>query len=92
MADRPYVSFAEVKQHISIPDALRVLGLAGEFTDANGTLAGVCPLPEHRHGTQPDREQEPTGEGGLSLRRRNEFQRGETVPQDLRRIDGEPVL
>ncbi len=57
MSERPYVSFAEVKQKVSIPDVLDILGHADEFTDVNGTLTGVCPLPEHQHGPQPNREQ-----------------------------------
>ena len=57
MADRPYVSFAEVKQKIPIPDVLAVLGLADRFTRTKGTLTGVCPLPSHQHGPNPNPEQ-----------------------------------
>ena len=57
MAERPYVSFAEVKQKIPIPDVLAVLGLADRFTRTKGTLTGVCPLPSHQHGPNPNPEQ-----------------------------------
>lgn len=57
MADRPYVSFAEVKQKVPIPDALRVFGIADRFQDKKGTLTGVCPLPGHQHGPSPNAEQ-----------------------------------
>lgn len=57
MANRPYVSFAEVKQKVPIPDALRVLGVAEQFTNKKGTLTGVCPLPGHQHGPSPNAEQ-----------------------------------
>ncbi len=57
MAERPYVSFAEVKQKIPIPDVLGVLGIAERFTARKGTLTGVCPLPSHQHGPSPNPEQ-----------------------------------
>ncbi|MDB5343263.1 MAG: primase [Schlesneria sp.] len=57
MPERPYVSFAEVKQRISIPDVLTALGLADRFTGKKETLTGVCPLPGHQHGPSPNSEQ-----------------------------------
>jgi DNA primase len=54
---RPYVSFAEVKEKVSIPDVLVVLGIAERFSRQGRTLAGVCPLPAHRHGPSPNPEQ-----------------------------------
>ncbi|MDB5341990.1 MAG: primase [Schlesneria sp.] len=56
MRDRPYVSFAEIKQRVPIPDVLAVLGLADRFTRKKGTLTGVCPLPNHQHGPSPNSE------------------------------------
>ena len=32
MSERPYVSFAEIKERIAIPDVLRVLGISDRFT------------------------------------------------------------
>lgn len=54
---RPYVSFAEVKARVSIPDVLEVLGIADKFTEKNGVLTGCCPLPKHVHGPSPNPEQ-----------------------------------
>lgn len=57
MSERPYVSFEEVKQKVPIPDALRVLGIYERFSSKKGVLTGVCPLPSHQHGPQPNPEQ-----------------------------------
>jgi DNA primase len=57
MSDRPYVSFAEVKGKVTIPDALEALGLAEKFTRKGDKLSGVCPLPQHNHGPKPNSEQ-----------------------------------
>jgi len=57
MAERPYVSFAEVKERVSIPDVLARLGLLDSFTRKGDRLWGVCPLPEHKHGPRPNDEQ-----------------------------------
>lgn len=57
MSARPYVSFAEVKQRVSMPDALIAFGVAHRFTRSKGTLTGVCPLPGHKHGPSPNPEQ-----------------------------------
>lgn len=57
MAERPYVSFDEVKQKVPIPDVLRVLGILERFTSKKGVLTGVCPLPSHQHGPNPNPEQ-----------------------------------
>ncbi len=43
MSTRPYVSFAEVKQKVSIPDVLDVFGLTEKFSRKGDTLTGVCP-------------------------------------------------
>lgn len=57
MAERPYVSFAEVKRKISIIDVLEVLGIADRFRLVGATHTGVCPLPGHKHGPSPNSEQ-----------------------------------
>ncbi len=57
MAERPYVSFDEVKRKISIVEVLEVLGLADRFRPVGSTLTGVCPLPSHTHGPSPNSEQ-----------------------------------
>lgn len=57
MAERPYVSFAEVKQKVSLLEVLQVLDLGDRFTQVGKTWTGVCPLPSHRHGPQPNSEQ-----------------------------------
>lgn len=57
MTERAYVSFVEVKQKISVPDVLEVLGVADQFQQIGQTLTGTCPLPDHRHGPQPNRTQ-----------------------------------
>ncbi|REJ88598.1 MAG: toprim domain-containing protein [Planctomycetota bacterium] len=57
MSGRAYVSFAEVKQRISIVDALEVLGLADRFRKEGKTYVGVCPLPLHQHGPSPNASQ-----------------------------------
>ncbi len=57
MSDRPYVSFAEVKAKVTIPDAMEVLGIRDQFTEKIGVLSGVCPLPQHQHGPRPNNQQ-----------------------------------
>ena len=57
MSDRPYVSFAEVKATVTIPDAMEVLGIRDQFTEKTGVLSGVCPLPQHQHGPRPNNQQ-----------------------------------
>ena len=57
MNERPYVSFLEVKQRVSIPDVLQVLGIENQFAKIGDRLTGVCPLPNHKHGPKPNREQ-----------------------------------
>ena len=57
MATRPYVSFAEVKEKVSIPEVLDVLGLIDKFSRKGDSLSGVCPLPSHQHGPRPNPEQ-----------------------------------
>jgi DNA primase len=54
---RPYVSFAEVKEKVSIPDVLQAFGIADRFTRKDNTLTGVCPFPSHQHGPSPNPEQ-----------------------------------
>lgn len=54
---RPYVSFAEVKEKVSLPDVLQVLGIADRFVQKGSTLVGVCPFPCHQHGPSPNPEQ-----------------------------------
>ena len=53
MSDRPYVSFAEVKERLPLPDVLKVFGLVDQFTRKGDRLTGVCPLPAHQHGPRP---------------------------------------
>jgi DNA primase len=57
MVARPYVSFAEVKDKVTIPDVLNVLAIADRFQRKNDLLTGVCPLPAHKHGPSPNTEQ-----------------------------------
>jgi len=57
MAERPYVSFDEVKRKISIVEVLEVLGIADRFRPVGNTLTGACPLPAHKHGPSPNSEQ-----------------------------------
>lgn len=54
---RPYVSFAEVKQKVTLPEVFQVLGIADRFTRKGDTLSGLCPLPSHQHGPRPNPEQ-----------------------------------
>lgn len=54
---RPYVSFAEVKRKVTLPEVFRVLGIADSFTRKGDTLSGLCPLPSHQHGPRPNPEQ-----------------------------------
>ncbi|MBW3599729.1 MAG: toprim domain-containing protein [Planctomycetes bacterium] len=57
MAKRPYVSFAEIKEKVPIPDVLATLGIAERFARKGDSLTGVCPLPGHQHGPCPNPEQ-----------------------------------
>ncbi len=57
MAQRPFVSFDEVKAKVPIPDVLQVLGVASRFEQRNGAFVGVCPFPSHVHGPSPNGEQ-----------------------------------
>ena len=57
MEKRPYISFAEVKEKVPIPDALAVLGILDPFDRRQDVLTGVCPLPSHKHGPSPNAEQ-----------------------------------
>lgn len=57
MHSRPYVSFAEIKQKVSISDVLTALGMTDRFQGKGETLTGVCPLPRHQHGPSPNAEQ-----------------------------------
>lgn len=54
---RPYVSFAEVKEKVSIPDVLDVFGITQQFTRKGDHLVGACPLKQHKHGPRPNTEQ-----------------------------------
>lgn len=56
---RPFVSFQEIKDKVSLIDVLQVLGLLDRFKIShNGTrLSGICPLPQHPHGPSPNPEQ-----------------------------------
>ena len=57
MSERPFVSFAEVKQKVSVPDVLVVFGILDRFRRRGDVLTGVCPLPGHKHGPSPNPEQ-----------------------------------
>lgn len=58
MANRPFVSFAEVKEKVSIPQVLQVLGLLDRFQCKGGSkFSGVCPLADHAHGPSPNPDQ-----------------------------------
>lgn len=68
MAERPYVSFTEVKQKVSLIDVLEAFGIANSFRPIGKTLTGVCPLPGHAHGPSPNPEQFKINfKGGLYL-------------------------
>lgn len=54
---RPYINFQEVKEKVSIPDALEKLGLLDGFKEKNGVWTGVCPIPTHQHGPKPNHQQ-----------------------------------
>ena len=55
--ERPFVSFAEVKAKVSIPDILDAFGITRQFTRKADHLVGACPLPQHKHGPRPNTEQ-----------------------------------
>jgi len=57
MPKRPYVSFAEVKEKVPIPEVLDILGISDQFQRQGDVLTGVCPLPTHHHGPSPNQEQ-----------------------------------
>ena len=57
MSKRPYISFAEVKNKMPIPDVLDALNLADQFQRKGDTLSGTCPLPSHKHGPSPNPDQ-----------------------------------
>lgn len=57
MGTRPFVSFDECKQKVSIPEVLERLGIADQFVIRNGTWVGKCPYPSHVHGPSPNTEQ-----------------------------------
>ena len=57
MAKRPYIDFQQVKETISIPDALQILGLLDQFTEKKGVYTGVLPNPTHIHGPSPNTAQ-----------------------------------
>lgn len=57
MGNRPYVSFDEIKQKISMREILEHYGLLDQFRESGGTLVGACPFPDHVHGPSPNREQ-----------------------------------
>lgn len=54
---RPYVDFQEVKRAVSMPDVLQAFGLVERFQKRGESLIGVCPLPTHQHGPQPNPDQ-----------------------------------
>lgn len=54
---RVRVSFAEVKQRVSLPEVLRVFGIAESFARKGDRLSGICPLPGHQHGPSPNPQQ-----------------------------------
>ncbi|MBI1902922.1 MAG: toprim domain-containing protein [Planctomycetia bacterium] len=57
MSERPFVSFAEVKQKVSVPDVLAAFGILDRFRRRGDVLTGVCPLPGHKHGPSPNADQ-----------------------------------
>ena len=54
---RPFVSFQEVKDKVSIPDVLDKLDLLGGFKEKGGVYTGICPIPTHQHGPSPNNQQ-----------------------------------
>ena len=58
MSQRPYVSFQEIKEKISLPDCFEPLGISPDhFKRKGGKLSGVCPIPSHPHGPCPNPQQ-----------------------------------
>lgn len=55
--NRSFISFAEVKEKVSIPDTLQVFGIVDRFTKKDVYWSGVCPLPQHHHGPRPNSSQ-----------------------------------
>jgi len=49
MLKRPYVDFSQVKDRVSIPEALDKFGVLDQFKEGQGRWRGVCPLPQHKH-------------------------------------------
>jgi DNA primase len=45
----PYISFADIKQNITIRQVMDVLGIANRFKWRGESATGVCPLPTHVH-------------------------------------------
>ena len=57
MSDRPFISFAEVKEKVPIPDALAALGILDRFHRHGEKLSGICPSKSHAHGPRPNPQQ-----------------------------------
>lgn len=52
-----WIDYEEVKQKVSMKDALEVFGIADQFQQRGRQLVSQCPLPCHTHGPRPNREQ-----------------------------------
>ena len=57
MSARPFISFAECKEKVPIPEALSALGILDRFQQRGDKLSGICPLPTHAHGPRPNPQQ-----------------------------------
>ena len=56
MADRPWVSFDEIKDTIELPDVLEKLGVSlADVVRKGDKLTMPCPIHEHDHGPQPNK-------------------------------------
>src|SRR5688572_20513074 len=57
MTNRPFISFAEVKEKVPIPEALAALGILDSFRQRGEKVEGCCPLLSHAHGPRPNPRQ-----------------------------------
>ena len=67
MSDRPYISFAEVKEKVPIPDALAALGILDRFQQHGEKLSGCCPALSHSHGPRPNPQQWKANKNSLGI-------------------------
>jgi DNA primase len=54
---QPYISFAEVKCQVTIPDVMVALGIYDRLQWKGDSASGICPLPSHQHRSNPNPNQ-----------------------------------